>query len=209
MPNIIDIIIHLDKYLDLIFQSYGNVTYLLIFIIIFLETGFVLTPFLPGDSLLFVVGTFAAKGSLNVFLLLIFISLAAILGDTVNYFAGNYFGEKVFSKSRFFKQEYLERTKEFYKKHGRKTIILARFIPIIRTFAPFVAGVGKMSYKEFLAFNIIGGISWVALFLFAGFFFGEIPIIRENLTLVILLIVVASFIPPILEFIKSRNNQKS
>ena len=204
MVTIIDFIIHLDKYLGLIFQNYGNLTYIIIFLIIFLETGFVLTPFLPGDSLIFVVGTLAAKGSLNIALLMVLLSFAAIAGDTVNYLVGNYFGERVFSKSRFFKQEYLERTKEFYKKHGRKTIILARFIPVIRTFAPFVAGIGKMRYKEFLTFNILGGISWVALFLLSGYFFGEIPIVKDNLALVILLIILASFIPPIFEFIKNK-----
>ncbi len=199
IKNFFDFIFHIDKYINIIIQNYGNIAYFILFLIIFLETGFVLTPFLPGDSLIFIIGTFAAYGNLNITLLFIILTTAAILGDTVNYWIGNFFGEKVFSKSRFFKQEYLARTKEFYKKHGGKTIIIARFIPIIRTFAPFVAGIGNMKYLRFLSFNVIGGISWVAIFLFAGYFFGTIPLIKENLTLITFLIILISLIPSLKE----------
>ncbi len=204
MIGLIDFILHVDKYINVLIQQYGSLTYLILFIIIFLETGLVITPFLPGDSLLFVVGAFAAQGSLDIILLFIILSVAAILGDSLNYSIGNYFGEKVFSRSRFFKKEYLERTKEFYKIHGGKTIIIARFIPIIRTFAPFVAGVGRMHYPKFLAFNITGGLAWIFLFLFTGYFFGTIPLIKENLTLVIIIIIFLSILPPIIEYIRSK-----
>src|SRR3989344_536942 len=162
---IIKYILHLDVYLASIIQSYGNFVYVLLFFIIFMETGFVLAPFLPGDSLLFISGTFAAVGSLNVYVLFLILSIAAILGDTVNYWIGNYFGERVFR--RFIRQEYLERTKSFFNHYGKKTILLARFIPIIRTFAPFLAGIGKMNYFTFLTYNTIGGIVWVAIFVFS------------------------------------------
>ncbi len=209
IKNPIDLILNFDKYIGIIMQNYGSLAYLILFLIIFSETGLVLTPFLPGDSLLFIVGTFASQGILNVYALFIIITIAAILGDTVNYFIGNYFGEKVYSKSKFFKKEYLEKTKEFYKKYGNKTIFLARFIPIIRTFAPFVAGVGKMNYKNFLSYNIIGGITWVAIFIFSGYFFGTIPFVQENLTLIILFIIIISFIPPIVEYIKHKKKNSN
>ena len=181
----------------------------MLFLIIFLETGLVLTPFLPGDSLLFVSGAFAAAGSLNIYILFISLSIASILGDTVNYWLGHYFGIKVFSK--FIKQEHIEKTKLFFHKHGKKTIVLARFIPIIRTFAPFVAGIGKMEYPIFLSYNVIGGVAWVAIFLFSGFYFGNIPLIKENLTLVVLIIIVASLIPVVIEYIKHKypNQEKT
>jgi len=205
----IDFILHIDKYLGIIIQTYGALTYFIVFLIIFLETGLVIAPFLPGDSLVFVLGAFAAKGYLNLALLFIILSLAAILGDTLNYWIGNYFGERVFAKSRFFKQEYLDKTKNFYAKHGSKTIILARFVPIVRTFAPFVAGIGKMNYFKFLSFNIIGGLIWISLFLFAGFFFGEIPLIEENLTIVIFIIVGISLLPPIIEYLRCRRKSRN
>ncbi len=204
MRNPIDIFIHLDKYLYILIQQYGNLTYLILFLVIFLETGFVLTPFLPGDSLLFVVGTFATAKLLNITFLFVILAAAAILGDSVNFWVGKYFGEKVFANSRFFKQEYLEKTKEFYQKHGGKTIIFARFIPIIRTFAPFVAGIGKMNYPKFLIFNVASGVSWVGLFLFGGYFFGSISLVQENLTLVTIVIISTSFIPVIIEVIKRK-----
>lgn len=202
--NIFDFILHVDRYINVLIQDYGAFTYLILFIIIFLETGLVITPFLPGDSLLFVVGAFAAQGSFDIIFIFVLLSIAAIIGDSVNYSIGNYFGIRIFKGSRLFKEKYLEKTKNFYQKHGGKTIIIARFIPIIRTFAPFVAGVGKMYYPRFLAFNIIGGLAWVALFLFAGYFFGTIPIIKENLTIVIIIIIFLSILPPIIEYIRSR-----
>ncbi len=200
----VDVILHLDKYLGFIVQTYGTWTYLILFIIIFCETGLVIAPFLPGDSLLFVTGALAGQGVMNIVVLFILLSIAAILGDSFNYWLGSYFGEKVFAKSRFVKKEYLEKTKEFYKKHGKKTIILARFLPIIRTFAPFVAGVGKMEYLQFFSYNIIGGIAWVTTFLLGGYYFGTISWVKENLTLVIFTIIFLSFIPPVIEVIKSR-----
>ena len=165
----IEFILHLDTYLATLIQSYGSFVYLLLFVIIFMETGFVLTPFLPGDSLLFISGTFAATNTLNAYSLALLLSLAAILGDTVNYWLGHYFGERVFV--RFIKSTHLEKTKLFFQRHGKKTIVLARFIPIIRTLAPFVAGIGKMNYFTFLSYNVIGGVAWGVIFFFFRFFF--------------------------------------
>lgn len=205
LKNIADIFFNLDSYIAVAIQSYGVFVYFLIFAIIFIETGLVIMPFLPGDSLLFISGTFSASGALNVYVLFFGLSIAAILGDTINYWLGNYFGEKVFSK--FIKKENIEKTKAFYEKHGKKTIILARFVPIIRTFAPFVAGIGKMKYSTFLIYNIIGGISWVALFIFAGYFFGNIPLVKDNLTLVILVIIFVSLIPVVMEYFKNKRTK--
>ena len=202
IKNIIDSILHIDLYLTALIQSYGDFVYILLFLIIFMETGFVLTPFLPGDSLLFITGTFAAAGALDIYLLFLLLSIAAILGDTVNYWIGYHFGEKLFS--RFIKKEHIERTKLFFHNHGKKTIVLARFIPIIRTFAPFIAGIGKMDYFAFLIYNVIGGIAWVAIFIFSGFYFGNIVYIKDNLPLVIAIIIIISFIPAIVEYIKHR-----
>src|SRR3989304_4447055 len=187
---VVDFILHLDKHLSTIIQNYGTWTYLVLFLIIFLETGLVVTPFLPGDSLLFAAGTFAGLGSLNVALLFLLLSFAAILGDTVNYWIGNYIGPRAFSGNiRFLKKEYLERTHEFYERHGGKTIILARFIPIIRTFAPFVAGVGRMTYGHFIAYNVVGGIACRAIFTFGGYFFGKLDFVQKNFTFVVLAII--------------------
>ena len=202
LNNLIDFILHLDKYLSAIIQNFGLRTYLFLFIIIFAETGLIVTPFLPGDSLLFAVGTFAAIGSLNVTWSFIILSLAAILGDSINYSIGKYIGPKVFDRedSRFFKKEYVERTHRFYEKYGTKTIVLARFVPIVRTFAPFVAGVVSMNYLKFLTYNIVGALSWVAIFVFGGYLFGGIPLVKENFTAVIFIIIFLSILPAIIEF---------
>lgn len=199
-----DFILHVDKYLDVIIQNYGAVVYIILFFIIFCETGLVITPFLPGDSLLFIVGAFAARGTMNAFLLFLILSLAAIIGDSFNYMIGNYTGGKLILNNKLIKKEHIDKTKAFYEKHGGKTIILARFIPIIRTFAPFVAGIGAMEYKKFLSYNIIGGIAWVAIFIFSGYYFGRIPFVQENLTYIIFLIIFLSIIPVIIEFIKNK-----
>ena len=201
---IFDFILHIDKYLAVFLQNYGILTYLIVFLIIFCETGFVFTPILPGDSLLFVAGTLAGAGLMNVLILFLLFSAAAILGDSVNYWIGNYFGKKISGK-KFMKREYLQRTEEFYKKHGTKTIILARFVPIIRTFAPFIAGIGKMDYTKFFAYNVVGGILWVSIFVFSGFFFGGIPLIEKNLAYVIFVIIIISLIPIFWEFFKKKN----
>lgn len=197
---LVDFIFHIDKYLGIIIAKFGYFSYGILFFIIFLETGFVITPFLPGDSLIFIAGAFAARGYFNIILLWAVFSLASIFGDSLNYWIGNYFGERVFSRLRFFKQEYLDMTKDFYEKHGGKTIIYARFIPIVRTFAPFVAGVGKMNYKKFLLYNIVGGLVWVSLFLFMGFYFGMLPWVEKNLSLIVILIVLLSVIPMAWEY---------
>jgi membrane-associated protein len=192
---------HLDKNLLLFVQSFGFFIYPLIFAIIFLETGIVITPILPGDSLLFAAGALASREILNIFLLLILVFFAAILGDNVNYFIGRYLGQKAM-QLRWFKHKYLEKTHIFYEKYGNKTIILGRFVPIVRTFVPFVAGVGKMDYKRFLLFDIIANFIWVFLFLLAGFYFGNIPIVKDNFSLVILGIIIISVIPIVYSVVK-------
>jgi membrane-associated protein len=201
----IDFFLHLDKHLAEIIANYGVWTNLILFLIVFAETGLVVTPFLPGDSLLFAAGTFAALGSLDPVILILLLSAAAILGDTVNYWVGAYIGPRAFSgELRWLRKEYLDRTHAFYEKHGGKTIILARFIPIIRTFAPFVAGVGTMTYSRFLLYNVVGGVVWVTLFVLAGYYFGNLPAVRQNFTYVILAIIVISVLPIVLELMKSR-----
>jgi membrane-associated protein len=201
-----DILLHLDKYLDIMIQTMGLWSYVILFLIIFCETGLVVTPVLPGDSLLFAVGTFAAIGSFDLTLVLIILTVAAIGGDTVNYWIGSYLGPKVFhyEDSRFFKKKHLERTHQFYEKYGGKTIIIARFIPIIRTFAPFVAGIGSMTYRTFLTYNVAGGILWIFSLTLAGYFFGNIPIVRKNFSLVIMAIVVISVLPGVIEYLRQR-----
>jgi membrane-associated protein len=203
--SIIDFFLHLDQHLSQAISQYGSWTHLLLFLIVFCETGLVVTPFLPGDSLLFAAGTFAALGALDVRLVVILLIVAAILGDTVNYWVGAYIGPRAFKGDmRFLKKEYLDRTHAFYEKHGGKTIILARFIPIIRTFAPFVAGVGAMSYGKFLTYNVVGAVIWVGLFVLGGYFFGNISTVRENFTLVILAIIAISVLPIAVEAVRSR-----
>ncbi len=202
---LIDLFLHLDEHLNSVIQTYGTWTYLLLFLIIFMETGLVVTPFLPGDSLIFAAGTFAGLGSLNVGLLFLLLAAAAILGDTVNYWIGHFIGPRAFSgEIRFLKKEYMDRTHEFYERHGGKTIILARFIPIIRTFAPFVAGIGAMSYGHFIAYNVVGGVLWVALFTFGGYFFGNLKFVQENFSYVVLAIIFISILPAVVEFFKER-----
>jgi membrane-associated protein len=201
-----DILLHLDKYLDIMIQTMGLWSYVILFLIIFCETGLVVTPVLPGDSLLFAVGTFAAIGSFDLTLVLIIMTVAAIGGDTVNYWIGNYLGPKVFhfEGSRFFNKEHLQRTHQFYEKYGGKTIIIARFVPIIRTFAPFVAGIGSMTYRKFLAYNVIGGVLWIFSLTLAGYFFGNIPVVRKNFSLVVMAIVVISVMPGVIEYLRQR-----
>jgi membrane-associated protein len=203
----VDFIMHIDKHLSVLIQSYGVWTYLILFFIIFCETGLVVTPLLPGDSLLFAAGTFASKGALDVSWLFVLLSIAAIAGDTANYWIGCYVGPKVFHKEhvRFLNKEYLDRTHQFYEKYGGKTIIIARFVPIIRTFAPFVAGIGSMTYWRFISYNIIGGIAWVALCVFAGYYFGNLPMVKNNFTFVIFAIIFISILPGVIEFLRQRN----
>jgi len=205
--NLIDIFIHLDKYLDVVIRNYGNWTYLIMGIIIFCETGLVVTPVLPGDSLLFVAGTFSAIGSLNLKWLLMVLSIAAIVGDTVNYWIGSSIGPRVFhlEKSRFFRKEYLDRTHQFYEKYGPLTIVIGRFVPIIRTFVPFLAGVGRMTYWRFLTYNVVGGIGWIMVFVLGGYFFGNLPVVKKNFTLVIMAIIIISVLPTIVEFLRQRS----
>jgi len=205
---IIDLFLHLDKHLNELIRDYGLWTYLVLFLVVFCETGLVVTPFLPGDSLLFAAGALAAspESPLNVGLLFVLLTVAAILGDTVNYWIGSAVGPKVFHKKdvRFLNREYLDRTHQFYEKYGGKTIIIARFIPIVRTFAPFVAGIGSMTYWRFLVYNVVGGIAWVAICLFAGYWFGNIPIVKNNFSIVIIAIVFISILPAIVEFVRHR-----
>lgn len=206
ITSLIDLFLHLDQHLNIIIRDYGLWTYLILFIIIFCETGLVVTPILPGDSLLFAAGAFAAGGALDPLWLFLLLGTAAVAGDTVNYWIGNWVGPKIFHQEemRFFKKEYLIRTHEFYERHGGKTIIIARFIPIIRTFAPFVAGIGEMTYFRFISYNVIGGIVWIALFVFGGYYFGNLPMVKKNFTLVILAIVFISVLPGIIEFLRHR-----
>ena len=201
----VDIFLHLDKHLAQITGDYGTWTYLILFVIVFCETGLVVTPFLPGDSLLFAAGAIAALGSLDAVWLFVLLSVAAIAGDTVNYWIGHYIGPRAFSgEYRFLKKEYLDRTHRFFERHGGKTIILARFVPIIRTFAPFVAGIGAMNYARFIVYNIVGGIAWVALFVFSGYFFGNMPAVKKNFSLVIIAIVLISVMPMVVEYLRAR-----
>jgi len=208
MFEFINFILHIDQYLSIIIQTYNIWTYAILSLIIFLETGLVATPFLPGDSLLFAAGSFAALGALDIIILLTMLSISAIIGDSINYSIGRYIGPKVFKSesSIFLNKKYLLRTQEFYDKHGKKTIFLARFVPIIRTFAPFIAGIGKMEYTTFLKFNIVGGIAWVSLFLLGGYFFGNLPIVQENFSIVILAIIIISFVPIFIEIFRMRKS---
>lgn len=210
LREILDFFLHLDRHLTELTQAYGGWTYAILFLIVFAETGLVVTPLLPGDSLLFAAGSLAALGGLRVHALVLLLFAAAVLGDTVNYQVGKYIGPRAFSGTiRFLKPEYLERTRAFYARHGAKTIVLARFVPIIRTFAPFVAGVGIMDYPRFLTYNVVGGAAWVVLFTYGGYFFGNLPAVRENFTLVILAIIGISMLPIALEMLRGARQGKT
>ncbi|NCO12093.1 MAG: hypothetical protein COZ34_00920 [Candidatus Pacebacteria bacterium CG_4_10_14_3_um_filter_34_15] len=204
---LISFILHLDQHLAEIISAYGSLTYLIFFLIVFAETGLVVFPFLPGDSLLFAAGTFAALGSLNFIATFLILFIAAVLGDSVNYWIGNIFGKKIVDnpKITFINQEHIDKTEAFYKKYGAKTIILARFVPIVRTFAPFVAGVGKMNYQHFFVYNVLGGFAWVTLFMTLGYFFGNVEIVKEHFSVAILAIIGISVIPMVVEYIKQKN----
>ena len=207
--QIVHFILHVDVYLNQIITHYGAWTYGLLFFIIFMETGFVVTPFLPGDSLIFAAATFAARGVLNPWLLYILLVIAAFAGDTANYWIGHAIGAKAFTgEVKWIKQEYIQRTQAFFEKHGGKTIFLARFVPIIRTFTPFVAGVSKMPYGYFITWNFIGGATWVATFILLGFFFGNIPFVQNNFELVIIAIILISLVPALVEGLKARRASK-
>lgn len=205
IKSLVDFFLHLDVHLGQVIATYGVTTYVILFVIIFIETGLVVMPFLPGDSLLFAAGAFASLGSLNIGVLLLLLMLAAIFGDTANYWIGHFFGEKLIASPRVpIKKEHIKKTHAFFEKYGGKTIILARFIPIVRTFAPFVAGVGKMNYSRFISFNLIGGMLWVALFVLSGYFFGNIPSVKQNFSVVILVIVVISVLPMFLHALRAK-----
>lgn len=206
LHNLIDIFLHLDSHLSIVIQNYGGWTYLILFLIIFCETGLVVTPILPGDSLLFAAGTFAAIGALKLEWLFCLLSLAAIGGNTVNYWIGYLVGPKVLHKEnvRFLNKEYLDRTHRFFEKHGGKTIVIARFMPIIRTFAPFVAGVGSMTHWRFTFYNVTAGIAWVGVFLFAGYYFGNIPLVKNNFSFAIIAVILISILPGMVEYLRHR-----
>jgi membrane-associated protein len=201
----VDFVLHVDVYLEQIISNYGGWTYALLFFVVFMETGFVVTPFLPGDSLIFAASTFAARGALNPWLMFGLLAVAAVLGDTVNYWIGHRLGKRAYTgEIKWIKQEYMQRTHTFFEKHGGATIFLARFVPIIRTFTPFVAGVSRMSYGFFFRWNVIGGIAWVATFTLLGYFFGNIPFVQKNFELVIIAIILISLIPAVVEGIKAK-----
>lgn len=207
IQNMIDLFLHLDEYLQEIIVNYGAWTYGILFVVIFVETGLVVMPFLPGDSLLFAAGTFAALGSFNVWGLIGLLIIAAVLGDAVNYSIGHYLGERAYS-IKWIKKEYLDKTHAFFEKHGGKAIFLARFVPIVRTFAPFVAGIGRMSYAYFATYNIVGGVTWVVVFTLLGYFFGNIPFVKKNFELVIIVIILVSVLPMVFEWWKHRQEAK-
>ncbi|HCZ17593.1 MAG TPA: DedA family protein [Candidatus Accumulibacter sp.] len=209
LTHFIDIILHLDKHLAVLVQQYGQWIYVILFVIIFSETGFVVTPFLPGDSLLFVAGALAALGGMEISILLAVLIAAAILGNMLNYQIGRYLGPKVFhwEQSRFFNKAALDKTHAFYEKHGGKTLIISRFLPLFRTFAPFVAGIGAMTYARFTFFNLIGAVSWVASLTLAGYWFGNRPWIQQNLTLVIVAIIVVSLLPLVVGWLQHRRSE--
>jgi len=205
LSSLFSFFVHLDRHLGELAGQYGDWLYGILFLIIFCETGLVVTPFLPGDSLLFAAGALAAVGSINIHALFLLLAFAAIAGNTVNYSVGRYLGEKAFRpEARVLKQEYLDRTHRFFERHGGKTIVIARFVPIIRTFAPFVAGAGRMTYRHFLFYNVTGAIAWTASFLYGGYFFGNLPFVKQNFSLVILAIIILSLMPGVVEYWRHR-----
>lgn len=209
LTTLFDYFLHLDTHLTELVVNYGVATYAILFGIIFAETGFVVTPFLPGDSLLFAAGALAALGSLNIWLMVGILAAAAVLGDTVNYWIGHFFGQKIVDNPKipFINQEHINKTEEFYKKHGGKTIILARFVPIVRTFAPFVAGVGKMDYGQFIHYNVVGGVIWILLFTLTGYYFGNLPFVKENFHYVIVVIILLSLVPMVYEYVQNKKKK--
>ena len=211
LASLIDFILHIDQHLIELTQTYGLWIYAILFLIMFCETGLVVTPFLPGDSLLFAAGAVAALGGMNVHMAAALLLAAAVIGDAANFAIGKYFGEKLFAKpdSRVFKREYLDKTHAFYEKYGGKTIILARFVPIVRTFAPFVAGMGDMHYGRFIRYNIIGALMWVGLLTYAGYFFGELPVVKNNFGLVVIGIIAVSVLPMAVEIAKAKWGKKA
>ncbi|MEK7533317.1 MAG: DedA family protein [Patescibacteria group bacterium] len=208
LTSLLDIVLHLDTHLSDLVGQYGLLTYVILFLIVFAETGFVVTPFLPGDSLLFAAGAIASLGSLHVFMVMVLLIVAAVLGDTVNYWIGHFFGRKIVDNPRItiINQEHIDKTEQFYKKYGAKTIILARFVPIVRTFAPFVAGVGSMHYSTFILYNIVGGVAWVSIFTLLGYFFGNMEFIKENFHYAVFAIIGLSIVPMIYEYIQHKRN---
>lgn len=210
ISGLMDLVLHLDKHLGILINNYGAWVYVILFLIILFETGLVVTPFLPGDSIIFAASAFAALGSLNIFILIVSLMFAAILGDTINYNIGKHLGQKLLSRgdSRFIKKEYIDRTNAYYDKYGGKTIIIARFIPIVRTFAPFVAGIGSMHYKQFITYNSVGGVLWVLIVSLLGFFFGNIPIIANNFSIAIIVMILISILPAIIGFFKEKAKSK-
>ena len=207
LKSLFDLFLHLDEYLAKIISDYGTWTYAILFVVIFVETGLVVMPFLPGDSLLFAAGTFAALGSLNIWLIAGLMMVAAVLGDAVNYSIGHYLGERAY-KIKWIKKEHLDKTHAFFEKHGGKAIFLARFVPIVRTFAPFVAGIGKMSYAYFATYNVVGGVTWVLTFSLLGYFFGNLEFVQKNFELVIIAIILISVLPMFIEWWKARQEAK-
>ena len=210
LGNLLSIVLHLDQHLDQLIPQYGLWVYALLFLIIFCETGLVVTPFLPGDSLLFAVGTIAARGSLDVWWAAGLLTVAAVTGDAANYWVGRLLGAELLrpGRTRLIKQEHVDRTHEFYERHGAKTIVLARFVPIIRTFAPFVAGFGRMTYGRFTMYNVSGGVIWIVLFVVGGYYFGNLPVVRQHFGLALLAIILVSLLPMVFAFVRERSRAR-
>jgi len=211
LTHLVDIFLNLDKHLEAIVGQYGGLTYLVLFLIIFCETGLVVTPFLPGDSLLFAAGAIASLGSLNLWWLLVLLMIAAVLGDTVNYWVGHFLGKRLLEarRLRVIKPEHLDYTHEFFEKYGGKTIIIARFVPIVRTLAPFVAGLGSMTYGRFMSYNVIGGVAWVTICTVAGYLFGQLPFVKQHFELVVLAIIALSLVPAVWEMVNARKRRRA